>query len=180
MNKEDEKRSFWKTELFHLLLCLLVAFVAARLLSLYVVQFAVVHGSSMETTVSEGDLLIVGKMNYHLAGPKRFDVIVLSKDGKKDLIKRVIGMPGEDVRIEKGIIYINGEELHEDYGMDPMDPDAEPVEIKLAKDEYFVLGDNRLASLDSRFSTVGPVQRKEIQGEALIRVYPFNKIGVLS
>lgn len=177
---EEEEESSWRRELRYLLLCLLVAFAVAKLLSTFVIQFTVVHGNSMETTVSESDYLLVGKLNYHIRDPKRFDVIVLSKDGERHLIKRVIGLPGENVRIEKGDITINGEVLQENYGLDPMDPKAEPVEITLAEDEFFVLGDNRLVSLDSRFSSVGPVKRSEILGKALVRVYPFHKISKIA
>ena len=178
MNKEDEIRE--RRELRYLLLCLLIAFATAKLLSTFVIQFTLVHGNSMEPTVLESDFLLVGKLHYHFRDPERFEVIVLSKDGKRDLIKRVIGLPGENVRIEKGDIYINGEILHENYGLDPMDPKAEPVEITLASDEFFVLGDNRLVSLDSRFSSVGPVKRSEILGKALVRVYPFHKISKIA
>lgn len=159
---------------------LCIAFATARLLSLYVVQFTLVHGNSMEPAISDGDYLLVGKLNYQVAEPERFDVIVWSKDGKEDSIKRLIGMPGEHVRMENGAIYINGEVLKENYGLETIEPDAAPMELYLGEDEYFVLGDNRQISLDSRVRTIGAVKRSEIRGNVLLRLYPFYKAGVVA
>lgn len=177
--EEEGKRNFYRTELMPVILCMVAAFIAAKILSMYVVQITVVHGDSMEATVSNGDKLIVGKLNYDFAAPERYDVLVFQKKEDENLIKRVIGLPGEKVEIKKGNIYINDRELVEEYGLDPINREAEPVELKLGEDEYFVLGDNRLKSLDSRYPAIGPVHRKEIIGKVLLRVFPLQKKHII-
>lgn len=177
--EEEEKKNFYKTQILPVLICIILAFVSAKLLSSYVVQITIVHGDSMESTVSNDDKLLVGKLNYRISNPKRFDVIVFSKEKDQNLIKRIIGLPGEKVVIKDGVIYIDEEVLDEDYGLDPINKESEPVEMKLGKDEYFVLGDNRSVSLDSRYGAIGAVKKDEIIGEVLMRIYPFNKMNLL-
>lgn len=180
--KPEEKESFGsllKSSVLPIVICVLISFVTAKLLTIYVVQITVVHGESMEKAVSDGDKLIVGKLSYLKKEPERFDMIVFAKEDKVHLIKRIIGLPGELVEIKEGIIYIDGKRLSEDYGLDPINPDADPVEMKLQKDEYFVLGDNRKVSLDSRYETVGAVKKSELIGKALVRIYPLRKMGAI-
>ena len=150
----------------------------------FVGQRTEVEGSSMETTLSNGDNLIVDKWTYRFSDPKRFDIIVFPFQYQEDTyyIKRIIGLPGETVLIdEKGNIYINGEILEESYGREIIAPEniglaAEP--IVLGEDEYFVLGDNRNNSSDSRIAVVGNIHRDDIIGRAWIRIWPFDSIGV--
>ena len=152
----------------------------------FVGQRTEVEGSSMETTLSNGDNLIVDKWTYRFSDPKRFDIIVFPFQYQEDTyyIKRIIGLPGETVLIdEKGNIYINGEILEESYGREIIAPEniglaAEP--IVLGEDEYFVLGDNRNNSSDSRIAVVGNIHRDDIIGRAWIRIWPFDSIGVLT
>ncbi len=147
----------------------------------HVLQRTIVSGSSMMNTLKSGENLLVEKVSYHFADPKRFDVIVFyphGRDSEDYYIKRVIGLPGETIQIIGETIYIDGEELEENYGKDPIAEQgiaAEP--IKLADDEFFVLGDNRTVSEDSRFEEVGPVKRENIEGRAIFRIYPFSKFG---
>jgi len=178
--KEEEEMTMRKSlfrEIRNMVICIVFAFLTAKLLSSYVVQMTEVHGESMETTLSEGDRLFVEKLGYRIDKVKRFDVIVFTKDGEVNLIKRVIGLPGEKVEIIEGKIFINGEELKEEYGLDPINPNTEPIAIQLKEEEYFVLGDNRLVSVDSRYPSVGAVKKEEIIGRAFFRVYPFDEIG---
>lgn len=177
--KSTEYREY-KWKILHVLLCIVLAFAAAKLVSSNVIQITTVHGDSMETTVSDGDRLFVGKMIYCFEEPKRFDVIVFTKDGEVNLIKRVIGLPGEKVEIKEGIIYIDGNQLEEQYGQNPMNQEAEPVELQLGEEEYFVLGDNRLVSLDSRYPSVGAVEKEEIIGKAIVRIFPFSQMRSLT
>lgn len=152
----------------------------------YVAQRTNVEGESMETTLSDGDNLIVDKITYRFRDPERFDIIVFPFHYGEEVnfIKRIIGMPGETVQIdEDGNIYINGEILKESYGREIIRADnrgraAEP--IILGEDEYFVMGDNRNNSSDSRTEIVGSIHRDEIIGRAWVRIWPLNKIGVLS
>lgn len=134
----------------------------------------------MESTLSNGDQLIVEKVSYYFHEPERFDVITFPYDDNISYIKRIIGLPGETVQIMDGTIFINGEILKEDYGNAVMEEDGLASDIiYLGEDEYFVLGDNRNASIDSRKPEVGNIKREDIQGKAWVRFYPFDKFEVI-
>lgn len=144
-----------------------------------------VEGASMEPTLTDEDNLIVDKISYRFRDPERFDIIVFPFQYQEETyyIKRIIGLPGETVRIdENGNIYINDEILQESYGKEVIRPEHigiafEP--IVLGEDEYFVLGDNRNNSSDSRTEAVGNIHRSEIIGRAWVRIWPFSEFGVL-
>ena len=137
----------------------------------------------METTLQDGDQLIVDKISYRFRDPKRYDIIVFPYQYEENVyyIKRIIGLPGETVQVKDGYVYINGEKLESDiYGKEVMRSAgiaAEP--ITLGDDEYFVLGDNRNNSSDSRDPSVGILKRKDLLGRAWVRIYPFDKLGVI-
>ena len=162
---------------------LLVVLCAAYLIITYVGQRTQVSGSSMETTLSDGDNLLVDKITYRFSEPKRFDIIVFPFQYDTDTyyIKRIIGIPGETVQIDyDGNIYINGSLLEESYGREVIQNPGRAAEpITLGKDEYFVMGDNRNNSSDSRDPSVGNIHRKDIIGRAWVRIWPFSKFGVL-
>ena len=148
----------------------------------YVGQRTQVDGHSMENTLFDGDNLIVDKISYRFTDPKRFDIIVFPYHYKEDTyyIKRIIGLPGETVQIRDGEIYIDGAILEEDYGYETMLTSGRAADqIQLGEDEYFVLGDNRNHSEDSRFDDVGNIERSEIIGRAFIRIWPFERFGLL-
>jgi len=165
-------------------LYLLVVLAACYLLVRYVGQRTEVVGSSMETTLSNGDNLIVDKISYRFGEPKRYDIIVFPypQDRSQFYIKRVIGMPGERVYIDpKGTIYIDGEALNESYGMESMaSAGLAEGEITLGEDEYFVLGDNRNNSSDSRDPSVGNIHKGDILGKAWVRIWPLSKMEILN
>ena len=160
-------------------LCLTWAVIA------FVGQRTEVDGQSMEPMLSDGDNLIVDKITYRFRDPERFDIIVFPFKYKEDTfyIKRIIGLPGETVQIdEEGKIYIDGEILEENYGREIIQSNtigiaSEP--ILLGEDEYFVMGDNRNNSMDSRTEVVGNIKREEIIGRAWIRIWPLSDAGVL-
>ena len=162
---------------------LLVVLCAAYLIITYVGQRTQVSGSSMETTLSDGDNLLVDKITYRFSDPKRFDIIVFPFQYDTDTyyIKRIIGMPGETVQIDyDGNIYIDGEILEESYGREVIQNPGRAAEpITLGEDECFVMGDNRNNSSDSRDPSVGNIHRKDIIGRAWVRIWPFSKFGVL-
>lgn len=150
----------------------------------FIGQRTVVNGDSMEDTLHDQESLWVSKISYKLHEPKRFDVVVFPfEDDSVYFIKRIIGMPGETVRIdEKGTIYIDGEPLEEDYGLETIDSrhiGRAIEEVKLGKNEYFVMGDNRNNSMDSRFEEVGNISRDHIEGKAILRMWPLSKIGFI-
>jgi len=163
-----------------------IADVAAVLvLAIFVVLFfcdrVMVTGQSMEPTLAASDVVLVNRVTYHFDEPRRFDVIVFEKENKsavKKYVKRVIGLPGETVQIIEEVVYIDGLPLEGEAGLEHVTLAglaAEP--IVLGADEYFVLGDNRESSEDSRFSNIGNVKRAEIQGSVWLRVAPFQKFG---
>ena len=148
----------------------------------FVGQRTRVDGRSMMNTLHDGDNLIVEKLSYRFSDPKRFDIIVFPPTGKKEYyIKRIIGLPGETVQIdENGNIYINGELLEENYGAETIQNPGRAINpITLGEDEYFVMGDNRNNSKDSRSEEVGNVKRSQIIGRAWLRIWPLNKFGLL-
>ena len=135
----------------------------------------------METTLQDGDNLIVDKVSYRFSDPRRYDIIVFPYR-YKDMyfIKRIIGLPGETVQILDGYVYIDGKKLDEHFCDEKIQNAALASDpITLGDDEYFVLGDNRNASEDSRFPDVGNVRRKEIIGRAWVRIWPFERAGSL-
>ena len=150
----------------------------------FVGQRTVVNGSSMDTTLANGQNLVMDKLSYRFHDPERYDIIIFP--GPEEFgqhpyyIKRIIGLPGETVQLVDGEIYINGELLEESYGREVMQDAglaAEP--ITLGDDEYFVLGDNRNYSSDSRDPSVALIHRKEIIGRAWLRIWPLNSFGIL-
>lgn len=162
---------------------LLVVVCIAYLVVTYVGQRTQVIGSSMETTLSEDDNLIVDKITYRFKDPQRFDIIVFPYQYAEDTyyIKRIIGLPGETVRIdESGNIYINDEILEENYGRETiLNPGLAIDPITLAEDEYFVLGDNRNNSSDSRDPSVANIKREDIVGRTWLRIWPLSEFGIL-
>lgn len=172
-------------ELFSMGVYLLFVLGIVYLIITFVGQRTEVDGESMETTLSDGDNLIVDKLTYRFREPERFDIIVFPFKYKENTyyIKRIIGLPGEEVRIdEKGNIYINGEILQESYGREIIQPEHIGIAkdtIVLGKDEYFVMGDNRNNSSDSRTEVVGNIQREDIVGRAWMRIWPFERFGIL-
>ena len=149
----------------------------------FVGQSTQVIGGSMETTLSENDNLIVDKLTYRFREPKRFDIVVFPFQYEKDTyyIKRIIGLPGETIFIdEEGNIFIDDELLTESYGKEIIKDAGRAYEpVTLGEDEYFVMGDNRNNSQDSRDPTVGNIARSDIIGRAWIRIWPLNKFGIL-
>ena len=162
------------------LLCVLVL---TFLVIKYVGQRTEVNGASMEPTLHNGDNLIVDKISYRFTEPKRFDIIVFPFQYKEDTfyIKRIIGLPGETVQItNEGEIYIDDELLQEGYGKEViLDPGNAYSPITLGEGEYFVLGDNRNNSSDSRSSSVGVIHKEDIIGRAWLRIWPFADFGIL-
>ena len=172
-------------ELLNTAIYLLCVLGAVWLVITFVGQRTEVEGASMENTLHNGDNLIVDKLSYRFHDPERFDIIVFPFQFQDNTyyIKRIIGLPGETVQImDDGSIYINGENLEENYGMEVIKPEtigraAEPIE--LGDDEYFVMGDNRNNSSDSRTDMVGNITRENIIGKAWLRIWPVSDFGVL-
>lgn len=161
---------------------------AVILLAFFIVYYALekteMVGISMENTMKDGDSIIINKFSYRFAKPKRFDVIVFKQSGNEHSyyhIKRVIGLPGETVQIKGGQIYINGNIQQDIVKTDKINNNGLAEEpIKLEDNEYFVLGDNRNNSEDSRFASIGMIRVGDIIGKAFIRLKPFNFVNKLN
>lgn len=164
-------------------LYLLVVLCITYLVIHFVGQRTQVSGSSMEPKLSNNDNLIVDKITYRFKDPERYDIIVFPFEYEDNTyyIKRIIGLPGETVYIDKeGNIYIDGEVLEEAYGREIIrEPGRAYEPIKLGDDEYFVMGDNRNNSTDSRDPSVGNIKKNRIIGRAWLRIWPFNKFGFI-
>ena len=135
-----------------------------------------VNGDSMNPTLKDGEIMILNKIGYSINGVERFDIVVVDYNGDK-LIKRVIGLPGETLKYENNILYINGQEVEEPY----LNESTEDFNItsfgysKIPRDCYFVLGDNRDDSKDSRI--IGCVSEKQIKGKTSLVLLPFSDAG---
>lgn len=140
-------------------------------------------GESMKPVLRNGDIVLVNRIVYDASSPDRGDIIVFKPNGNENshfYIKRLIGMPGEKVLIQDGKIYINGEELKEKYTTTEIEEAGIAAEeIQLSGDEYFVLGDNRKNSEDSRMADIGTVKRSEIYGKAWFIVSPHEHFGFI-
>ncbi len=176
-----EKRKKFFKKFFGWVFSLGLAVVLAWAITTYALEKTNMVGDSMEATLSSGDTILINKLLYRIKPPQRNDVIVFKKDGKEHSyysIKRIIGMPGEHVLIAGGKIYIDGVQLEEVVNVDDIAlAGLASDEIILDEDEYFVLGDNRNNSEDSRYFNVGNVFREEIVGKAWIRI---NRFGIIS
>lgn len=179
---ETEEKPNVLKELLGMLIYVGIVLVITFLIITFVGQRTHVSGESMENTLDDGDQLIVDKLTYRFHDPERFDIIVFPFRYKENTyyIKRIIGLPGETVQILDGAIYINGAMLEESYGREVMlDAGTAAEPITLGEDEYFVLGDNRNYSSDSRDPSVGVIHRKEIVGRAWLRIWPLDSFGIL-
>ena len=181
MENEEESRGIFR-ELLGWVVYILIIVILTTLIITFVGQRTRVSGQSMEPTLHDGDNLIVDKISYRFRDPKRYEIIVFpyKYEEKTYYIKRIIGLPGERVQVIDGYVYINGEQLNEHYGKEVMESSGiADHEITLGEDEYFVLGDNRNHSSDSRDPSVGILKRGDLMGRAWVRIWPLNRIGVV-
>ena len=167
------KKSIFKDIISYLLIILLVIFIR-----LFLFDPVKVDGPSMDTTLSDGEVLILNKIKYKSNDIKRFDIVVAKADNTR-IIKRVIGLPGDTIYCKDNEIYVNGKKIDNSFASTKTD-DFKLEDIgftKIPGDKYFLLGDNRKVSLDSRYNEIGLVSKDNIGGKAEIIVWPFNKIG---
>ena len=160
-----------------------VVLLAVLLALPYFLKGTIVSGDSMLPTLKSGDHLLIDKWSYRIGKPQRFDVAVFSYQYKPNTyyIKRIIGLPGETVRISaEGVIYVNGNALVEHYGNAAIEDGGLAANtVTLGEDEYFVLGDNRNSSVDSREPEVGNIRERDIVGKGWLCVLPLERFGVM-
>lgn len=177
-SSNSNKNGFLKS----LLKDLLVAAVLAILLMQFI-KPTIVQQTSMEPTLHPHDYLLLNKQAYRFSEPERGDIVVFHTDLKTEtgaeklLIKRIIGLPGETISIMDGGVYIDGKLVKEDYLPDDLLTAGEVTDYKIPKSSYFVMGDNRPVSNDSR--QLGTIAKERFIGKAFVRLYPFNSIALL-
>ena len=180
--EQFEKKKSRVREAIDFILYLAVVAGICYVIVTFVGQRTVVSGTSMIPTLQDGDNLITDKISYRFRDPERYDIIVLRVESQhENFIKRVIGLPGETVQIVGGRVYIKGELLESDvYGNELMISAGRASQpITLGENEYFVLGDNRNGSADSRLEEVGNVDKSRIIGRAFVRIWPLSQFGLL-
>lgn len=181
--EQEEKKTSLKKEILSYIICFFITIATVYLIVTFVAQRTIVQGHSMEYTLMNGDNLIIDKLSYRFHDPERFDIVafpVTEEDGRKThYIKRIIGLPGETVQVTDGKIYIDGKELDESYGREVIHEGYQAEEeITLGDDEYFVMGDNRNNSTDSRM--IGPIKKEIILGKAWFRFWPLTEMKMLT
>lgn len=172
---EEKNKNLLKEILSYVLIILAV--IAVRV---FIFDPVRVDGPSMDTTLSNGEIIILNKYEYRKRDIERYDIVVVKVDGKK-IIKRIIGLPNEVISIKDNKVYADGKELDSSFTSSRTD-DWDMSDIGLKKipgDSYFVLGDNREVSLDSRYNEVGTIKREQILGKAFVIVWPLNKIKTI-
>lgn len=172
ITSKEEKKKFDAKSILKDVIPFIVAIIAILLIKEYIVTPIQVNGNSMDSTLKDGDIMILNRISYKIHGIKRFDIIVIDTDDTL-LIKRVIGLPNEKIQVKDNVLYINGKEVKEDFlGENTITSD---FEYTTKDDCYFVMGDNRDISLDSR--DLGCFDIDKIEGTTKFTIYPFNRLG---
>ncbi|MGN0317264.1 MAG: signal peptidase I [Lachnospira sp.] len=162
---------------------LIMVVVTGYCLVLFLTARTTIVGSSMDEALYNGDYVLINQVSYIFSEPSRYDVIAFKQDSvqsSKIYVKRVVGLPGEKVQIKDGAVYINGNKLEDDIDTEILTAGFAANEITLGDDEFFVLGDNRNNSEDSRFSSVGVIKEERIVGKVWFIMSPFNRLGFVS
>ncbi|HHY10880.1 MAG TPA: signal peptidase I [Firmicutes bacterium] len=172
-----------KSEVREYVESLIIAVILALFIITFIAQSFLVEGSSMEPSLQHGQRLMVEKVSYRFSQPERGEVVVFKYPGdrRRKFIKRIVGLPGDEILIQNGFLHINGVRFEEDFINGPTygtysAPSFGPVTVP--EGHYFVLGDNRRNSDDSRYPDVGFIPKKEIVGRALFTFWPLSKIGL--
>ena len=173
-----------KSEIREYIEALVIAVVLALFIITFIAQSFLVEGSSMEPSLHHGQRLMVEKISYRIGEPNRGEIVVFKypSDRRRKFIKRIIGLPGAEIMIRNGLLYLNGIRMDEDYINGPTygtysAPTFGPVVVP--EDSYFVLGDNRRNSDDSRYPDVGFVPKKDLVGKALFVYWPLTQLELL-
>ena len=174
--KEKPKKSM-KQEIFEWVMVFVVAAALAFVVRTFIFEPVRVDGSSMLNTLTDSDFMIATKFDYLLGDPERFDIVICDYPNTDDgmyRVKRVIGLPGETIELRAGELYVNGEHVAQDFDMTENETYFGPLTVP--EGCYFVMGDNRNNSKDSRSPMVGPLKRSEIKGHVRCVVFPFGRM----
>ena len=163
-------------KVFKEIISIIIVIIIGLLIKIYVFCPVKVQGSSMYPTLHDGDYMIMNAIGYYLHGLERFDIVVVKRDNDM-IIKRIIGLPGDTIEYKDNILYVNDKEVKEEFAHDiTHNFKLDEINVEVIPDGYyFVIGDNRGNSLDSRI--IGLVSKDQIKGKANLIVFPFNRIG---
>ena len=171
-------KEFFKDILKYIILILVVLIIV-----IYIVGLQQIVGISMSPTLNNGDITILDKISYKFINIKRNDIVSIYNNDSKYIVKRVIGLPGEYVEYKNNKLYINGRKIEENYLKDTITENFKLTELGyeiVPEDMYFVLGDNRKESLDSRDPNIDLISKKDILGKVRFRIWPLNKISIFN
>jgi len=162
-----------------------IAIIIVVLILNFVGETTSIIGASMEPNVHDGDRFIINKLTYHFKDPERYDIIVFPYDDELNYIKRVIGLPGEEINLVQTTdgtydIFIDGVLYEDPYGMERIiRPGNQKYPLTVPEGEYFVMGDNRNDSSDSRYTDVGTISKDLILGKTWLRIWPLSTVGTV-
>lgn len=186
-NKSDKKKQGIKYEIFDIIRTFIICFIAVFIITTYIAKPVRVDGRSMYPTLEDGEVGLMNIFSAKFSDIERFDVVVAyNEESKENWVKRVIGLPGDTVYAKDDVVYVNGLPIEEPYldneyvkqireRGDYFTQDFDKV--TLGEDEYFLMGDNRVVSYDSR--RIGPFKEDDIKGRGIFVLYPFDKIKMI-
>ncbi len=172
-----KKKKTIKEEIFEWIKEIVIALVIVFIITTFIAQLTNVVGKSMFPTLEDGDHIIIEKISKRFSSMDRYDIIVFPHEEDILYIKRIIGLPGETVDIRDGKVFVNDVEIEEKYEFEVIEEYGDSLPLTVPEGEYFVLGDNRNNSHDSRYQTVGTVKKEDITGKAVFRIWPLTKVG---
>lgn len=178
--KKDKPKKSVKQEIFEWIMVFVVAAALAFVVRTFIFEPVRVDGSSMLNTLTDSDFMIATKFDYLLGDPERFDIVICDYPNTDDgmyRVKRVIGLPGETIELRGGELYVDGEHVAQDFDMTENSTNFGPLTVP--EDCYFVMGDNRNNSKDSRSTMVGALPRSMIRGHVRVVIFPFSDAGVV-
>ena len=162
-----------KGELMSWLKTIIISIIIVGILRIFVFEFVYVERFSMHPTISDSDKLCVLKINYTFSSPKREDIAIVKISEDKKYVKRVIGLPGETIEVKNNIVYIDDMPIEENY-LPPHITYSDFEKITIPEGKYFVMGDNRVSSIDSRDPDIGLISEENFIGKVIFRLSPFT------
>ncbi len=176
---EKKEKKDIKKEIFEWIKEIVIALIIVAFITTFIGQMTNVVGQSMVPTLNDSDRLIVEKLTKRFGEYDRYDIIVFPHEKDILYIKRIIALPNDKVDIKDGKVFVNDEPIDDKYVFEEIDKYGDSLPLTVPEGQYFVLGDNRNNSYDSRYLDVGTIKREDIIGKAVFRLWPLSKIGVI-